>query len=168
MMMRSIDDEDEARAWPETGSARRSPAAIVVDVNECIFCEIIAGRQPSYRVLEDEHAVAFLDIRPASPGHTLVVPRAHTRDLWQISEAEHGQVAAMVHRVAGLLNSSLMPEGVNVKHNTGRAAGQDVFHFHVHVVPRWHGDDLNLTWHAPRAAADRLEEVLKRISSRHQ
>ncbi|WP_169740004.1 HIT family protein [Actinospica robiniae] len=138
----------------------------MIVVNECIFCEIVAGRQSSYRVLEDEHTVAFLDIRPASPGHTLVVPRTHTRDLYQISEAAHGQVAATVHRVAALLNSALEPDGVNVKHNTGQSAGQDVFHFHAHVVPRWRGDNLNLIWRSPRASADQLEEVLKRINTR--
>jgi histidine triad (HIT) family protein len=72
---------------------------MVADVGDCIFCEIIAGRQPCYRVLEDEHAVAFLSIRPAAPGHTLVVPRAHVEDLWKISEVVHAEVAAMVHRV---------------------------------------------------------------------
>ena len=141
---------------------------MVTWVSECIFCEIAAGRQPSYRVLEDEHTVAFLNIRPAAPGHTLVVPRAHVEDLWQIPEAVHAQVAAMVHRVARLLNTALTPEGMNVKHNTGRVAGQDVFHFHSHVVPRWHGDGLNLTWHCPRASTGELETVLEQISARRQ
>jgi histidine triad (HIT) family protein len=141
---------------------------MVTGVSACIFCEIVAGRQPSYRVLEDQHTVAFLNIRPAGPGHTLVVPRAHTRDLWEISEDAHGHVTAMVHRVAQLLNTALAPDGVNVKHNTGQAAGQDVFHFHAHVVPRWHGDGLNLTWRSARASADELDDVLKRILTRQQ
>lgn len=106
-----------------------SRRAIVVHVSECVFCEIVAGRLPSHRVLEDEHTIAFLDIRPAALGHTLVVPRVHARDLWEISEAAHGEVTAMVHRVAALLRTALAAEGVNVKHNTGAAAGQDVFHF---------------------------------------
>lgn len=97
-------------------------------MSHCIFCEIVAGRKQSYRVLEDQYAMAFLDIRPAGRGHTLVVPREHARDLWEISEHAHGQVTAMVYRVARLLNSALSPDGVNVKHNTGKAAGQDVFH----------------------------------------
>lgn len=142
-----------------------SRRAIVVHVSECVFCEIVAGRRPSRRVLEDEHAIAFLDIRPAAPGHTLVVPRVHARDLWEISEAAHGEVAAMVHRVAALLHAALALEGVNMKHNTGAAGGQDVFHFHVHVVPRWPSDGLDLTWRSTRASADELELVMERISS---
>ena len=109
--------------------------------------------------------MAFLNIRPAAPGHTLVVPRTHSRDMWEISEASHGHVAALVHRVAALLNTTLTPEGVNVKHNTGEAAGQDVFHFHAHVVPRWHGDDLQLTWNSPLAQPGELERILERVSA---
>lgn len=132
----------------------------------CVFCEISASRLPSYLVLEDEHTLAFLDIRPASPGHTLVIPRVHSRDVWQISEAAHGKVAAMVHRVAALLNTSLAPDGVNVRYNSGEAAGQDVFHFHAHVVPRWHGDDPPRPVGSRVAPVGELELLLERITSR--
>lgn len=152
----------------KSGSPRQIPRAIVASVSECVFREIVAGRLPSYRVLEDEHTVAILNIRPAAPGHTLVVPRAHAQDLWEISEDAHGRVAAMVHRVAGLLKAALAPEGMNVKHNTGKAAVQDVFHFHAHVVPRWHGDSLNLTWHSLRASEGELAGILNRISTRRR
>ncbi|MEU7002551.1 HIT domain-containing protein [Nonomuraea sp. NPDC046570] len=134
-------------------------------MNDCVFCEIVIGRQPSYRVLEDEYAVAFLDIAPASPGHTLVVPREHARDLWEISEVAHGHVARMVHRVAGLLNAVFAPEGVNVVHSTGEAAWQDVFHFHTHVVPRWHGDDLRVMWDSLPAPSHELEKVSERLTA---
>lgn len=139
-----------------------------LNVSDCVFCEVVAGRLPSYRVFEDEHTVAFLDIRPASTGHTLVVPRVHVRDLWEITEAAHAKVASTVHRVAALLNTALVPEGVNVRHNTGRAAGQDVFHFHVHVVPRWHGDDLPIPRRSPLAPACDLSEVVERIRAGHR
>ncbi|ACU72544.1 histidine triad (HIT) protein [Catenulispora acidiphila DSM 44928] len=142
-----------------------STAVPRVRESDCVFCEIVGGRAPSYRVLEDVHAVAFLNIRPAAPGHTLVVPRVHARDMWEISEVSHGHVAAMAHRVAALLNATLAPDGVNVKHNTGEAAGQDVFHFHAHVVPRWHGDNLRLAWNSPLAQPAELEEVLERVSA---
>ncbi|MFI0371829.1 HIT domain-containing protein [Actinomadura sp. 1N219] len=89
-------------------------------MNGCTFCEIVAGRSPSYRVLEDEHTVAFLDIAPASPGHTLVVPREHAADVWTISESAHAQVARMAHRVAALVKAALAPDGV---HRPGRRAG---------------------------------------------
>jgi len=132
-------------------------------MNECIFCKIVSGWSPAYRVLEDEHCVAFLDIAPASPGHCLVVPRGHARNLWEISEEAHGHVARMVHRVAALLRGALAPDGVNVNHSTGEAAWQEVFHFHSHVVPRWHGDDLRLMWSASRASSQELERVLARV-----
>jgi histidine triad (HIT) family protein len=134
-------------------------------VNGRTFCEIVAGRVPSYRVLEDEHTMAFLDIMPASAGHTLVVPRVHARDVWEISMDSHGQVAGMVHRVAALLKTALAPEGANVVSSTGDAAGQEVFHFHVHVIPRWRGDDLRRMWDSDSASASELQQVLERIAA---
>lgn len=134
-------------------------------MSNCTFCDVTAGRLPSYRVLEDEHTMAFLDIRPATPGHTLVVPRIHARDVWEISEVSLSQVAGMVHRVAALLTTVLAPDGVNLTSSTGEAAGQDVFHFHFHVVPRWRGDDVRLTWKSRPASPDELQQVLERIAA---
>ncbi|MFI6725013.1 HIT family protein [Streptomyces sp. R-74717] len=131
----------------------------------CVFCQIVSGRLPSHRVLEDDHTVAFLDIAPASEGHTLVVPREHARDIWEISEATHGHVARMVHRVAALLNTALAPDGVNIVHSTGEAASQEVFHFHAHVVPRRHGDNLHPMWNSRPAPGQNLEQVLARITA---
>lgn len=91
-------------------------------MDACTFCGIVEGDLPSYRIAEDDHAVAFLDIAPANPGHTLVVPRAHVQNIWDISEAAHGQVARMVHKVAALLNATLAPDGMNVVHSSGEAA----------------------------------------------
>lgn len=91
------------------GSRGGRPDAIIEWVSDCTFCEIVAGRLSSYRVLEDEHTLAFLNIRPASRGHTLVVPRVHARDVWEISEVSHGKVADMVHRVAALLQTASLP-----------------------------------------------------------
>ncbi|MGW2088300.1 HIT family protein [Streptomyces sp. NPDC001880] len=131
----------------------------------CIFCQIVAGRLPSYRVLEDEHAVAFLDVAPASAGHTLIVPREHVRDVWEISEAAYGHVARMVHRVAALVTAALAPGGVNIVHSTGEVAGQEVFHFHAHVVPRWHGDGLRPMWSSQPAPDQVLEQVLEQVTA---
>ncbi|MEO3822996.1 HIT family protein [Actinomadura sp. B10D3] len=133
-------------------------------MDDCVFCGIVAGRLPSYRVAEDEHAVAFLDIAPANPGHTLVVPRVHARTIWDISQAVHGQVAHMVHKVAALLRTALEPDGLNIVQANGEAAWQEVFHFHVHLVPRRHGDDLRLMWDPAPAEPHDLDEVLQRLS----
>ncbi|TDC75206.1 HIT family protein [Actinomadura sp. 7K507] len=133
-------------------------------MDDCTFCKIVAGDSPSYRVAEDDHTVAFLDIAPANPGHTLVVPRTHVRNIWEISEAAHAQVAGMVHRVAALLNATLAPDGMNVVHSNGEAAWQEVFHFHVHLVPRWHGDDLRLMWNSEPVPPHDLEQIQQRLS----
>ncbi|MFF5205919.1 HIT family protein [Streptosporangium sp. NPDC000396] len=132
-------------------------------MNDCVFCEISSGRAPAYRVLEDEHTVAFLDIAPATPGHTLIVPREHARDLWEISEDACAHVTRMVHRVAALLRTALAPDGMSVTHATGEAAGQEVFHFHAHVVPRWNGDDLRVMWNSRQAPGHELEKILERV-----
>lgn len=134
-------------------------------MSDCVFCEIVAGRAPAHRVLEDEHAVAFLNIRPASPGHTLVVPRVHARDMWDISEDVHAHVASMVRRVTLLLKEVFAPDGVNVRVNSGAAAGQDVFHFHTHVIARRHADGLRLTLGSPLAPASELEQVMHQIAA---
>jgi histidine triad (HIT) family protein len=131
----------------------------------CTFCGIVAGRSPSYRVAEDEYTVAFLDIAPANPGHTLVVPRVHVRDVWDASATVHGQVARMVHEVAALLSAALAPDGLNIVQANGAAAWQDVFHLHCHLVPRRHGDDLRLMWDVSPAQPDELAQVHRRLTA---
>src|SRR4051794_18025248 len=101
----------------------------------CIFCSIAAGEAPAWRVYEDEKTVAFLDVAPATRGHTLVIPKEHFADLWSISEAGAKAVAVATVRVAHLLR-----ERINVMQANGSAAWQEVFHLHAHVVPRYPGD----------------------------
>jgi histidine triad (HIT) family protein len=110
----------------------------------CIFCSIVDGSAPSETVYTDEHAVAFMDINPAGDGHTLVVPRSHSKDLWDIPEQDARNVMAAAVRVAAMVRAALSPDGVNIMHATGVAAFQSVFHFHLHVVPRWLGDPIRL------------------------
>lgn len=94
-----------------------------------------------------------------------MVPRRHARDLWEISEEAYGHVSRTVHRVAALLKAALAPDGVNVNNSTGEAAGQEVFHVHIHVVPRWHGDSLRPMWSASRASTEELERVRSRVTA---
>ncbi|TYB49228.1 HIT family protein [Actinomadura chibensis] len=133
-------------------------------MDDCTFCGIVAGTLPSYQVAADEHAVAFLDIAPANPGHTLVVPRAHAADIWEITDADHVHVARLVRRVAALLEARLGPDGLNVVHSSGEAAGQEVFHFHVHLVPRWNGDDVRPMWDPAVASPEELTQVRRRLT----
>lgn len=113
---------------------------------DCIFCAIVAGDGPAEIVDSDEHTVAFMDINPATRGHALVIPREHSTDLLEISDAdlEHTMVAAK--RLAARMKDALGADGINLINACGAAAWQTVFHLHVHVVPRWEDDPLELPW----------------------
>ncbi|HEX9695903.1 MAG TPA: HIT family protein [Actinomycetota bacterium] len=131
----------------------------------CIFCAIAGGEAPQFRVYEDEHAVAFLDINPAVEGHTLVIPRRHAKDLWDIESGDASRVMAAAVRVGDLLRVALDPDGLNIVHATGRAAFQSVFHFHLHLIPRRFGDPIRPPWSLDQRGGDRdaLAAVAERI-----
>jgi histidine triad (HIT) family protein len=113
---------------------------------DCIFCKIVAGELPSTRVDEDERTIAFMDIAPATRGHALVVPRAHAQDLLSVDEADLRAVASASQRLAARAHERLGADGVNLLNACGAVAFQSVFHFHVHVIPRYEGDGLRLPW----------------------
>jgi histidine triad (HIT) family protein len=112
----------------------------------CIFCKIIAGELPGQIVDEDEHTVAFMDIAPATRGHALVVPRRHARNLLEIDDEDLAATIRSARRLARRINERLEPAGVNLINSCGSAAWQTVFHFHIHVIPRYEGDPLRLPW----------------------
>ena len=111
---------------------------------DCIFCKIIAGELPSERVDEDEHTVAFMDLNPWTRGHALVVPRRHSRNLYDIDEQDLRHAAVASQRLALRMRDRLGCDGVNLLNACEPAAWQTVFHFHVHVVPRYTGDPLRV------------------------
>jgi histidine triad (HIT) family protein len=113
---------------------------------DCLFCKIVAGEIPATRVREDERTVAFMDINPATRGHLLVVPRAHAEDLLEVGEADLAACTAAARELAASVKEKLGADGVNLLNSCGRAAWQTVFHFHVHVIPRYAGDPLRLPW----------------------
>jgi histidine triad (HIT) family protein len=114
--------------------------------SDCLFCKIVAGEVPSQRVDEDEKTVAFMDINPATRGHALVVPRKHAKNLLEIEPDELAAVAVAAQRLAKRVTDQLGAEGVNLLNSCGSVAWQTVFHFHVHVIPRYSGDPLRLPW----------------------
>ncbi|MHB8513559.1 MAG: HIT family protein [Actinomycetota bacterium] len=136
-------------------------------MEDCIFCAIVEGKAPSFRVYEDDSAIAFLDINPAVEGHTLVIPRKHARDLWEISEDEAAATMIASVRVAGQLRRALKPAGINIVHATGAVAFQSVFHFHLHLIPRNAGDPIKPPWslHERSFGFDRnaLQELAEKI-----
>ena len=113
---------------------------------DCIFCKIVAGELPAAVVASDERAVAFLDINPATRGHTLVIPRAHVQDIHEIDSEDLAAATALAQTIAGRARERLGADGVNLLHSSGSAAWQTVFHFHIHVIPRYLGDPLRLPW----------------------
>ncbi len=117
----------------------------MVDPN-CIFCKIVAGDLPATVVDEDERTIAFMDIAPATRGHALVIPRAHTPDLLSVDAEDLKAVALASQRLAVRAKERLQADGVNLINSCGAMAWQTVFHFHVHMIPRYHGDPLRLPW----------------------
>ena len=112
----------------------------------CIFCQILAGELPATIVDEDERTIAFMDIAPATRGHALVIPRAHSADLLSVDREDLHAVAVASQRLARRIRERLRADGVNLLNSCGAAAWQTVFHFHIHVIPRYEGDPLRLPW----------------------
>ena len=121
---------------------------------DCLFCKIVAGEIPAAIVAQDERAIAFMDINPATRGHALVIPRTHARDLHEIETEDLKAVAAVAKLVAARQLERLGAAGVNLLNSNGRAAWQTVFHFHMHVIPRYANDPLRLPWTPAPGDAD--------------
>jgi histidine triad (HIT) family protein len=113
---------------------------------DCLFCKIVAGEVPATRVHEDERTIAFMDINPATRGHVLVIPRAHAQDLLAIDPEDLAACAQTAQLIARRQHERLGTDGVNLLNSCGAQAWQTVFHFHVHVIPRYAGDPLRLPW----------------------
>ena len=128
---------------------------------DCLFCKIVAGEIPATRVAEDERTIAFMDINPATRGHVLVVPRGHAKDLLEIDQEDLAAVASTAQRVARTMPERLGADGVNLLNSCGRAAWQTVFHFHVHVIPRYDTDPLRLPWMPEPGDRDAIAEAAR-------
>ena len=113
---------------------------------DCLFCKIVAGDIPATVLAEDERTVTFMDINPATRGHALVVPRAHSRDLLEIEAEDLAAVTRAAQVQARTAKDRLAADGVNLINSCGAAAWQTVFHFHMHVIPRYADDQLTLPW----------------------
>jgi histidine triad (HIT) family protein len=132
---------------------------------DCIFCKIVAGELPSTRVDEDERTISFMDIAPATRGHALVIPRAHSRDLLSVAEEDLLAVASASQRLAARASERLGADGVNLLNACGAVAFQSVFHFHVHVIPRYEGDGLRLPWVPAPGDAAEIEAAAQELRS---
>ncbi|MBI4149852.1 HIT family protein [Candidatus Woesearchaeota archaeon] len=131
-------------------------------MTDCIFCKIIKGEVPSSKIYEDDNVYAFLDISPVNPGHTLVVPKQHCTDLYEMTNDEINAVFTTAKRIAKAVVRGVQADGVNIGMNNGKAAGQIVFHAHIHVIPRFMNDGYH-HWHGKPYEGGQQAEVAKRI-----
>jgi histidine triad (HIT) family protein len=127
--------------------------------DDCIFCKIVAGELPSEIVQEDDRTIAFMDINPWTRGHALVIPRNHSSDLLEIEDGDLEATALAAKRLAGTVKQRLGADGVNLLNSCGQAAWQTVFHFHVHVIPRYDDDPLRLPGSPMQVGQEQLAEV---------
>lgn len=131
--------------------------------DDCIFCSILAGDMPGEVVMEDEHTVALMDIAPWTRGHAVVIPRRHVTNLYEIDDEELARVHATARRLAIRARDALAADGVNTLNSTNPAAWQTIFHFHVHVIPRYDGDPLELPTRPQKVSPEDLAEVASEI-----
>ena len=135
-------------------------------VSDCIFCKIVAGDIPASKVYEDDHFLAFLDISQVTPGHTLVIPKKHARNLLEMTPDETADLFNVVSTVTKKVESATQPQGMNIISNMEEIAGQSVFHSHVHILPRYsQEDDLKIDFIAHEPNFDHLAQLAKEISN---
>ncbi len=129
----------------------------------CIFCKIAKGEIPSKTLYEDERFRVILDLGPATKGHALILPKAHYADLYELPEELAGEAMKLAKKMAAKMTEKLKCEGFNLIQNNGDMAGQTVFHFHMHMIPRYQADGQKIGWKPMEVTQDELEEVMKEI-----
>ena len=122
---------------------------------DCVFCKIRDGELPSMRVYEDDHTLAIMDINPLNAGHCLVITKAHAPTLWDAKPEDLQAAIATAQKVAVALKTAVKPDGLNMLQANGAAAFQSVFHYHLHLIPRWNNDGKGFDW--PVMAGDRAQ-----------
>ena len=136
-------------------------------MSDCVFCKIVAGQIPSTKVHEDEHTLAFMDLGQVNPGHVLVAVKKHAANLFELDDVQAAAVARSCTRVAKAIRDAFAPAGLSVYQANGKAAGQTVFHYHVHLLPRHEADGMELTWPVKNPPREKLEayagEIRKKL-----
>jgi histidine triad (HIT) family protein len=136
-------------------------------MTNCIFCKIVNGDIPAAKVFENEHVLAFLDISQVTKGHTLVIPKVHKENLYELTPEIAGKLYEVVPSIAKALKTEFKPVGLNSVNNNGELAGQSVFHFHLHLIPRYgKGDGFGAVWksHQEQYSGEDLKEIASSIS----
>jgi histidine triad (HIT) family protein len=134
--------------------------------DDCVFCKIVAKQIPATLVHEDEHTLAFMDIGQVNPGHVLVAVKAHAENIFALDDTQAAAVFTAAARVARAIRDAFAPAGLSVYQANGKAAGQSVFHLHVHLVPRHEGDAMELTWPVKNPPREKLAQYAEKIRAK--
>lgn len=132
-------------------------------MENCIFCKIASGEIPSATLYENEDFRVILDLGPATKGHALILPKKHAANIAEMPDDLLGRAASVAKKVAVAMKEGLSCDGVNIVQNNGEAAGQTVFHFHMHIIPRYEGDNAGVTWTPGKLTDEMKEEILKAV-----
>ena len=130
---------------------------------DCLFCKIAAGEIPSATLYEDEDFRVILDLGPASKGHALILPKEHYRNLYDIDEDVAAKAMVLAKKMAVKMKDALGCDGFNIVQNNEETAGQTVFHFHMHMIPRYKGDNVGLGWHTGELTDEVKNEILEKM-----
>ncbi|MDF2803965.1 MAG: hypothetical protein K0S61_3868 [Anaerocolumna sp.] len=134
--------------------------------NNCIFCSIIGKEISSTTIYEDEWVKAIMDISPANKGHVILISKNHRENIFELEEDTAGRIFIIAKKIADLLKEELNCDGINILQNNGKAAGQTVFHFHIHVIPRYDKDKVSIDWEHLSYKDGELMELGKRLKSK--
>lgn len=132
-------------------------------MENCIFCKIATGQIPSATLYEDENFRVILDLGPASKGHALILPKGHAANIFELSDLLVGKAFVLAKKMADVLTKVLHCDGFNILQNNGEDAGQTVFHFHIHLIPRYHEDAVELTWNPGELTEEVKMEILQGV-----
>ena len=132
-------------------------------MSDCVFCRIVARQIPATVVHEDEHTLAFMDLGHVNPGHVLVAVKAHVENIFGLDARQASGVATAASRIARAIRDAFAPHGLSVYQANGKAAGQTVFHYHLHLLPRHTGDGMELTWPVKNPPRETLEGYAAKI-----
>ena len=132
---------------------------------DCIFCKIANGEIPSATLYEDEDFRVILDLGPASKGHALILPKAHAANIYEISDDMAAKAMILAKKMATKMTEALKCDGFNIVQNNGEPAGQTVFHFHMHLIPRYEGDQVGITWKPGTLTDEVKNEILEKLKS---
>ena len=134
-------------------------------MSDCIFCKIANGEIPSATLYEDEDFRVILDLGPASKGHAFILPKAHAANIYEISDDMAAKAMILAKKMATKMTEALKCDGFNIVQNNGEPAGQTVFHFHMHLIPRYEGDQVGITWKPGTLTDEVKNEILEKLKS---